>query len=395
LGVAGGAAFSTLQPSGQPEEALDTNWSPPGQPQAYGPLSDGPRPPDGAPPGGESLQSHGRQAPWPPPGQGPGQAGAWPPPGQEYGAPSPWLPPGEGYGGYWPPRGGPGSPPGAPFAPPKGPTTGPLNLPLHPMNLADVMDTAFRLLRARFRSIAVVLGVVVVPVHLISALATRNAFNGTSFLNVFHNAAHGVQTTQTSVSTNSLTAITALLSWIVLPFAAGAISILVAGSYTGTEVTAGRALRAAGRRWLPLLVATIVVHLLEVIGVFLLVLPGFLVMSLSVAVSPAIVVERLGPLRGIRRSWQLDRHRLWGILGIALLTGLIFTIAGGIVSTPLELIGFAVGLHWGWVLVFLASVLSSVFSVALSAIVATLIYFDGRIRTEGFDLEVLAGRLGR
>ena len=45
-------------------------------------------------------------------------------------------------------------------------------------------------------------------------------------------------------------------------------------------------------------------------------------------------------------------------------------------------------------LVFLGGVLSSVFSVALSAIVATLIYLDGRIRNEGFDLEVLASRLG-
>jgi hypothetical protein len=268
--------------------------------------------------------------------------------------------------------------------------TGPL--PLHPMNVSDILDASFQLLRANFRAISIIIAVLVVPIQLLGALAARCVYNGNSVVTVINNAANGVPT-QTNNSRSAASTISTIATILLVPFAAGAISKLVADSYLGIATSPGEALRAAGRRYFPLLFAWILVHLMEVLGLLFFILPGLLVMSLSVAVVPAIVMERLGPVKGIRRSWGLDRRRLWGILGIALLTGGVFLVVDGVVGVPFEIAGFLVGLHWGWILLFIGRVLSSVITLPLGTIVATLVYFDGRIRNEGFDLQILSYRL--
>ncbi|HWG72636.1 MAG TPA: hypothetical protein VG184_01135 [Acidimicrobiales bacterium] len=264
------------------------------------------------------------------------------------------------------------------------------------MSLSDILDSSFRLWRANLRTISIIIATLVVPVQLVAALASRSILNGNSVVTVFNNASDGIQTPiQTNGAQTVASSISSIASFLILPFAAGAISRVVAGCYLGIDVSARDALKAAGRRWWALLLAWLLVHLIEGLGLILVVLPGLLVMALSVSVAPAIVMERLGPIKGIRRSWRLDRRRVWGIIGIAVLTGLVFSITAGVVSVPLELIAFAIGLQWGWILLFAASVVSSLISLPLNAIVATLVYFDGRIRNEGFDLQTLSLRLNR
>lgn len=359
--------------------------APPQPPPGYWP----PAPPRSDPPRGYFIPRQARGNGAPPPGY-------WPPPDQGYGAPPPgyWSPP--GYGGP------PGPPPGhwvpqqarwpSPLPKAGSAKTGPL--PLHPMSLGDILDASFRLMRANFWTIAGIISVLVIPLQLAAALAQRSLFNGNSVITVFNNAANGIQTqTQTSDSQSIATSITALISFLILPFAAGAISKVVAASYLGETVSAGQALGSAARRWWALLLAWFFVHLLEILAGIALILPGLLIMALYVSVAPAIVTERLGPFRGMRRSWRLNRPRMWGILGICIVSGLIFSVTADVVSVPLEIGAFAVGLHWGWILLFAGGVVASLVSIPLNAIVATLVYFDGQIRNEGFDLRTMSYRL--
>jgi hypothetical protein len=227
----------------------------------------------------------------------------------------------------------------------------------------------------------------------VSSFVTRQNVGSSGLLSSIHTTTTSNGDTVQTVHLNNAGWISILLAIIIVPLAGSAISLVVADNYLGRTPGVGVALRTAAGRLLPVLAASLVVHLLEGFGFILLVLPGLLAMALSVSVVPAIVIEHLGPVRGIRRSWGLNRRRLWGILGIALLTGLVFTVCASIVAVPLDLAGNALGRQGGWVLLFLGSVVGSVFSVALSAIVATLVYFDGRIRNEGFDLELTVRRL--
>ncbi|MEX2659850.1 MAG: hypothetical protein WD232_09140, partial [Acidimicrobiales bacterium] len=208
----------------------------------------------------------------------------------------------------------------------------------------------------------------------------------------------------------------------VLPFLAGAISQVVAASYLGRELGAAEALRATLRRGWALFGGWVIVHVLEAAGfiVAALVLIGFAVggapeagvifaallgiftgfpvlvgvLSLSVAVAPAIVVEQLGPIAGTRRSWSLVRRRFWSVLGVALLAGLIASILGQILGFIPSIAGLLIGLQGGWILLALGAILTAIITQPIVAIVATLLYFDLRIRFEGFDLEVIAAELG-
>jgi hypothetical protein len=52
-----------------------------------------------------------------------------------------------------------------------------------------------------------------------------------------------------------------------------------------------------------------------------------------------------------------------------------------------------VGLRWGWILLAVGNSLTSLLVTPIIAIIATLQYFDARIRTEAFDLQIIAAGL--
>src|SRR3954469_23370520 len=140
--------------------------------------------------------------------------------------------------------------------------TGPL--PLHPMTLSDILDGAFKLLKANWRTVLLITAVFVVPLHIISAFAQRNVYGGRSLFDAVNNPA--LQSTSGDNARFVVAGVVALVSLLVTPFVAGAISKVVAASYLGGEETVGSALRATGRRAWALLGAWILVHILEVIG---------------------------------------------------------------------------------------------------------------------------------
>jgi hypothetical protein len=78
------------------------------------------------------------------------------------------------------------------------------------------------------------------------------------------------------------------------------------------------------------------------------------------------------------------------VLGIALVSGLLASVLGNVLGGVPTAIALAIGLKWAWPLLAVGSIISALVTTPFVAIVATLIYFDGRIRQEGFDLQVMA-----
>ncbi|MBV8559602.1 MAG: hypothetical protein JO050_02430 [Acidimicrobiia bacterium] len=270
--------------------------------------------------------------------------------------------------------------------------TGPL--PLHPMTVSDILDGAFKLLKANWRTLVLITAAFVVPLHIVSAFVQRNLYSGRSFFEAVNNPAlqsgNGSSNAQLAVG-----GVVALISLLVTPFVAGAISKVVAASYLGGVETAGSALRATGRRTGALFGAWLLVHVLEGFGALFCILPGLIFMALFVAVAPAIVIEGLGPIRGMRRSWRLMAPRLFPVMGVALVAGLLAGVVGNALGTVPSVAALAIGLKYGWPLLAAGSILSALITTPFVAIVATLLYFDGRIRQEGFDLQVMADQLAR
>ena len=82
---------------------------------------------------------------------------------------------------------------------------------------------------------------------------------------------------------------------------------------------------------------------------------------------------------------------MFPVLGTALLTSFVVNMIGSALGLVPQVLALAIGTGgFGWVLLAVGGILSSVITTPLVAIVSTLLYFDARIRHEGFDLQVMA-----
>jgi hypothetical protein len=263
------------------------------------------------------------------------------------------------------------------------------------MSVGDIMDGAFKLLKANFKGLVVTLMLVALPFEAMSAYAERNLTRTTassqpvtSFTQLL--AELNVSTADVYLVLGSLAALL-----VVTPLVAGVVCRTVAVSYLGEQLTAGQAARAGAKRFFALLVSSIVVHVLEAAGFCLCFIPAALLMALFVLTAPAIVIEGLGPFAGIGRSWRLVRHRFWPVLGMALLAGLLAIVVQEMIGfLPQELAAAIASPHVKAVVDTVVLTIVQAFNWAFIATVATLLYFDQRIRQEGLDLEVMAADLG-
>jgi hypothetical protein len=268
--------------------------------------------------------------------------------------------------------------------------TGPL--PLHPMTFGDVLDGAFRLLRANLATIVLVTAVFFVPLELLSAFLSRDLFGGESVLRILQDPSLTEQQFRGGLSGLQLggTIGTSLLGLLITPFVGGAITQVVAASYLGQQLSAGEAIRITGRRFWALLGAAVFVHLVELVGLVLCLLPALVAMAFLICTTPAVVIEWLGPIKSMRRSFALVRPRFWPVLGIAVVSGLLATFLTSVLGTPFTLAAQLVGLRWGFLLLAIGTIVPALVASPFVSIVATLVYFDARIRHEGFDLQMIA-----
>jgi hypothetical protein len=126
--------------------------------------------------------------------------------------------------------------------------------------------------------------------------------------------------------------------------------------------------------------------LLKAVGLLFCVVGVLVPITLFLVTTPAVMVEELGPIQAMARSVTLVRPRFWPVMGIGIISGLLASLLGNILATPFTFAALAIGFRWGWILAAIGGILPAL---------ATLVYFDLRIRNEGFDLQMIAAELAR
>ena len=265
---------------------------------------------------------------------------------------------------------------------------------MHPMSMYDVLDGAFKLFKANAGTLLLIVAAIVVPLQLASTFFVRQQVS-VGFVDLLNDPTLAEQTEPSDLSGAVASLVAGVLAILATPFIAGAVSRVVAASYLGHRISAGDALKSTVRRFGALLAAFFLVHLVELVGFFACILPAFLAMALFTPVAPAIAIEEIGPIQGMRRSWRLVWPRMWQVLGISLLAGIIAAIISNMMGGIPSAIGSLLGGNFAWLLLAVGGILGQLVAAPLAAIVATLIYFDGRIRHEGFDLQMMARDLER
>jgi hypothetical protein len=260
-------------------------------------------------------------------------------------------------------------------------------LPMRPMTIPDLLDGAFAILKLRARDVLTLGVLFVVPIEVISTILLRDVLDEGA-LSAFGDASGSVAVDDSGAFSGlDATLVSVAISAISLALIAGALSHLVARWYDGEDVSPAEAAAAALRRSPALLVALVVVHLLEIVGLLGIGIGAYVVMALMHVVSPIVVVERLGPFRAVGRSMRLTTTRFGTSLVVPGLVGVIGALVGfGFQLIP-ELVAAVVPGEWDWLVRGVGQMLSQLVIVPFTAGVAVLYHLDLRIRAEGLDIE--------
>lgn len=129
----------------------------------------------------------------------------------------------------------------------------------------------------------------------------------------------------------------------------------------------------------------------------------YLYVKLLAAV-PVIANEGLGPIQAIKRSWKLVQGGFWRTLGAYLLMSLIIQLIATVISLPIGIVVVLLGTIFvstasaaaslTYLMTTLVQVIAVIVSSPLSAALVALVYVNQRIRTEGYDIEIM-GNLAR
>ena len=381
------------------------------------------------PPGASGDEPPDRDAaPPPPPGWQP------PPPTQPY--PQPYAQPHAQQPGY----ALPGYPPQYPdqyageYAGPYRPQPGMLGaahkpgaIALRPLQLGDMYDAAFRIIRfnpkATVGSAVLVTAVAMLIPVVVTAVLTwsvnlsldpgSDGFTGAEAAGLV--GALGSLLLGTVLQSLGLILVTGMVAHVTMAAAVG--KKLTLGE--AWAATAGKRLKLVG---LVLLLGLMLILLLALfvltwvagvvaldsgaaIALFLLVsIPAFLLalwwfwIRIYYLPVPALMLEDVGIFGAIERGHALTRKVFWRVFGIALLTAIITSIAGSMLGVPVTMVMNALlsgGLDSQYAALSLtlvnavSSVVQSAFVAPFTAAVTSLQYVDQRIRKEAFDVELM------
>jgi hypothetical protein len=243
------------------------------------------------------------------------------------------------------------------------------DLVLRPRSATELIDAAFQVYRRAPVPFMVAMALIYVP-----WLAIRLIFS----LNIPETP------DQITANVTRVLYITAAAGVVIYGLAGGAVSVLTRAVYLDEPIDVALALRRTLGRMLPLIISTIVAFVVIGIGIVVFIVPGLYFITRFFAVRQAVVLEDRGPFEALGRSGVLAKGNKWHILGTLLLVVILTTVVNGGAVMLINLQP--------------SKVITNVLATALTIVVypilgitETVLYFDTRIRNEGFDVEYLAG----
>jgi hypothetical protein len=264
---------------------------------------------------------------------------------------------------------------------------------IRPRRATELVDAGFQLLRRYYPQLFTLAAIAMAP-SVIARVLLRDELSDPTVM----------------VSHPGPAIIVTLIAVVCSTIADAVLIITASDGYLDGAVDLSRALGKGMRKLLYVFIATIFRYMLVVmVGVlvavvipvvgavhlqllFILIIPAaiwvfFYAMLRTFAVSQAVLLEDSGPLAALDRSVRLSRNcgaHIFFTLGLVwLLYFITYGVAAGVAASLLSRA--------------IAEIIAGIVMVAiypLVAVVSTLLYYDLRVRKEGFDLEVMSRELG-
>jgi len=297
---------------------------------------------------------------------------------------------------------------------------------LRPMNLADLLDAVVRLYRHNFGTLVRIAAVVHIPLGLLQIAGSALAAGG------FDPEAPTLDI-PTLIGGGGL-ALYWILFFLTMPIVQGAMAKSVAQSHLGEETSVSGAYRFALRRWFSLLLATILQGLAQVGAMLIPLVPAAVLIGQAIVVAggdmpdvgaPAIilgvggflvgmaiwtvvliklffgpltvVLEDQGPVQSLSRSWSLTNGHFVRV-GLTMFIVIILTVVltyavvlpAQIGALALQPTSPALAQAVSGATVMIAQLLLQ----PVQIVATVLLYYDLRMRKEGFDLVMMAETIG-
>ena len=193
------------------------------------------------------------------------------------------------------------------------------------------------------------------------------------------------------------TLVVALLGFISTTIATGACFKAVSDAYLGEKPEWRPSLRFAFGHLRSLLWVVFISSIATGFGLLLCLIPGIWLAIIWAVAIPAVLMEGSRGTKALGRSFQLVQPRFWAVCAVVVISYIIravlnSAIGGGVIALTFTDVGQNVFLTQ--VLTGAAGALAAIIATPFQAAVIAVLYFDLRVRREGFDLQLLAQRMG-
>jgi hypothetical protein len=274
---------------------------------------------------------------------------------------------------------------------------------LRPLSLGEILDRTFGLYRRFF---LLFLGISAIPRLLVLVLNLSQLYFGffPAALNKIPPAS-GLQAAPAIPSAGSIAAgvgfglITLVVTIIAYMLTQGATITAVSELYLGRTVTIADSFRRVLGE-LGSLFGVIVLNGLATIAAFIvLIIPGFYVMCRLVVCIPAALIEDLGAIASLERSFALTKDFAGRAFLILLLYFALSIGASALFAWPFS-IGMALAMKnheviRGWLaMTQVGTYLATMLVTPVLTIASAIFYYDLRVRKEAFDLQIMMKPLG-
>ena len=242
-----------------------------------------------------------------------------------------------------------------------------VSLALRPRSPSEIVDAAFQIMRAHFAQFVMCSAIGYLPWLVIDIVRASDPSRALAI----------------DIGMNLL-----LLMgfWLVFALMGAVLTVCASQAYLGEPVNVGVAVRQALPRWPLVLIAAALRFVMVIVGLFLFFVGALYPASRFFAVTPALVLEGVGLGTAFSRASTLSKGRKWHIIltmGLAFIIYLV--LAFGIVLST-QLIG-------SLVVQVIVMAIFTIVGYPVVAIAGTVLYYDLRIRSEGLDIELMAGAL--
>ena len=240
---------------------------------------------------------------------------------------------------------------------------------LEPRDIGAIFNETFSIYGRHFLKLIAIVAIVQVPLGVLGYLT---------------NDPHSYIPLGISVVTGIISFVASIIAG---PLMTGSLIHAISKQYLIQQIDIGNSYNFSWNRIVSLLITFIIIGLaLILMGITIIGIPFAIYFGIRWSFSlQCVLIEGFGPIAAISRSSRLVKDNWWRVFGytiiwllIAIAVGLLLSIFSLIPGVTSQLISTIVG----------------IIIAPIAAILFTLLYFDIRLRKEGYSFEKLAEELG-